>query len=506
VRRRLALLALVAVPRLAVLPFNENLHGDAIARTWLAHVWLQHPHVIGSFDQGALQFGPLHLLLLALAEWVWPSLLHAGRVVSLLAGVLTTLPLEALTRRLFGASAASWAVFAFAWWGMHLQCSTTSASEALSLLLVLAAVERLSAWHEAPSDREALLLAALWLNLACATRYDAWLLVPLLGVVVVQRSRDPVTAVGFTVAASAFAAGWSFGNWVDRGDPLFPFRYIDDFHRTWYRSEEAFWGRPWYRLICLGFWPGAALVTLTPAVALAGAVGLWRAWRAGRARWLVVVVLLPALVYTLRSVAFSSFVPLARFTVKELALLLPFVWLGAEGALPRWPRLRRSLVAASAVGCVGWAVGLGLACYRTTGPVVDSLRPVSATSTNEASVMAVARWLQGEARPGVGVVIDEDPLGYDDLTVAYFSGFSYEAQARRRSPRFQARLEAFPPIALVHFEGGRLETEGALVVEPGRVTFRGLAFEPVAVGSGRLRAYRRLEPRGGTEVNPGTSR
>jgi Dolichyl-phosphate-mannose-protein mannosyltransferase len=491
VRRRLALVGLVALPRLLVLPLNENLYGDAVARTWLAHVWLQHPHVIGSFDQGGFQFGPLHLYLLALAEWLWPSLLHAGRVASFVAGVATTLPLEALTRRLFGQAAATWAVFALACWGMHVQCSSTSASEALGLLLVLAAVERLSAWHQAPADRAALLLSALWVNLACATRYDAWLLVPLLGLVVFARSRSLSTAAAFVGAASAFAAGWLFGNWVDRGSPLFPFGYIDDFHRAWYRSEEAFWGRPGYQLLCLGFWPGAALLTLTPPVAVAGFAGLWRAWRAGRARWLVVLVVVPTLAYTVRSVALASFVPLARFTVKELALLLPFVWLGAEGVLQGRPRLRRALVAASAAGCVAWGAGLGWACYRTSGQVVDALRPVAATSTNEARTMAVAGWLGAHMREGTSLVVDEDPQGYDDLTVAYFSGFAYEAQARRRSPMYRARLAARPPSLLVRFDGGRLEREGALQLRPGGAVLDGVAFDEVSLPHPRLHVYQR---------------
>ncbi len=411
-------------------------------------------------------------------------------MVSLLAGVLTALPLEALTRRLFGPAAATWAVVVFAFWGMHLQCSTTSASEALGLCLVLAAVERLSRWLEAPSDRAALLACALWLDLACATRYDAWLLVPLVALLVLQRARRLGPAALFTAAASAFALPWLFGNWVDRGDPLFPFRYIDGFHRTWYRSEEAIWGTPAYQLLCLGFWPGAALVTLTPPAALAGFRGLWRAWRSGTARWLVLLVLAPAAAYTLRSVALASFVPLARFTVKELALLLPFVWIGAQGLFP--PRALKAAAAAAGVGCAGWALGLGLACHRSSGPVVDTLRPVAATSTLEPALDAVAGWLEAQAPPGSSLVVDEDPRGYDDLTLAYYSGFPYEAQARRRSPMYRVRLAARPPGLLVRFEGGTLEREGALVLSPGGATFEGLELEEGPRLHPRVRVYRRL--------------
>jgi hypothetical protein len=465
------LLALVALPRLLVFGVNQNLGGDAIARVWLAHRWLEAPHVIGSFDQGAMQFGPLHIYLLALAEWCWPNLLDAGRVVSLLAGVATTVPLFALTRRLFGEAAATWACVALAWWGLHVQCSTTAASEATSLLLVLAAVERYGAWAEGGS-REALLGCALALNLACATRYDAWLLVPLLVAAALVASRSWRLALAFGAASSAFAVAWSFGNLVDRGDPLFPFRFIDAFHRAWYPSEEAVWGKAAYRALCLGFWPGAALLTLTPPVALAGLVGLVRAWRAGTARWLVALVVVPTAMFAFRSAVLGSFAPLARFTVKELVLLLPFVWFGAR-PLARWSGSKWA-VGASVVLAVGWCAALGLFCFRSTGTWQNTLRAVSATSTLDVALAKVTARLTPLAGGTGVVVVDEDPRAYDDLIISYFSGFEYRSQARRRSPFFTTRLASGPVRAVVRFEGGRLEREGRFVVSP--PSFDGVAL------------------------------
>lgn len=460
--RRWWSLALVALPRLLVFGVNQNLGGDAIARVWLAHRWLEAPHVIGGFDQGAMQFGPLHIYLLAFAEWCWPSLLDAGRVVSLLAGVLTALPLFALTRRLFGEIAAQWACVGLAFWGLHVQCSTTAASEATSLLLVVVAVERYAAWVGTRS-REALLGCALALDLACATRYDAWLLVPMLVVASLVESRSWRVALGFGAASSAFAVGWLFGNLVDRGDPLFPFHFIDSFHRAWYPSEEAIWGKPFYRAMCLAFWPGAALLTLTPPLALAGMVGLVRAWKAGTARWLVALVVVPTVMFAFRSAVLGSFSPLARFTVKELALLLPFMWLGAQ-PLARWVGYR-ALVAASTVMAVAWCAWLGLYCFRSTGTWQNTLRSISATSTLDVSVAKVTARLAPLAGDGV-LVIDEDPRGFDDLIISYYSGFAYPSQARRRSPFFALRLGSGPTRALVRFEGGRLEREGRFVPTP----------------------------------------
>ncbi len=488
-KKWVGLLALVALPRLVVFPFNQNLGGDAIARVWLAHRWLEAPHVIASFDQGAVQFGPLHIYLLALAEWVWPSLLHAGRALSLLAALASVPPLFVLTRRLFGEVAATWAVACFALWGLHVQCSTTAASEALSLLLVLVLVERFACWVET-RERQALLTCALVLNLACATRYDVWLLVPLLVGAAWWRSRSLVTAMGFACASSAFALGWMLGNLVDRGDPLFPFRFIDDFHRAWFPHEEATWGRATYRLICLGFWPGTALATLTPGVAVAGVVGVVRAWRAGLARWLIVLIVVPTVLYTVRSSVLGSFAPLARFTIKEVALLLPFVWFGAEPLLAwRWGRV---MIGASATGLVLWCAGLGWFCFRSSGTWQDSLRPIAATSTLEVRLAELSALVQARAMPTASLVVDEDPRGYDDLILSYFSGFSYEHQARRRSPLFETRLRAGAPRVVVIFEGGRLGKEGRFRGGPEPI-FDHTRLREVAGGTPAIRVYEALD-------------
>jgi hypothetical protein len=487
-----ALAVLVALPRLLVFPANQNLFGDAIARTWLAHNWLRAPHVIGSFDQGAFQYGSLHVYLLALAEVLWPSLLHAGRVVSLLAGIASTFPLYALTRRRFGVRAATAAIFGFAFWGLHIQCATTSSSEALNLLLVFAALERFEAWF-ATSSRPALLACALWLVLATATRYDSWLLIPLLAAVVWWRARKLWTAAWFAAAACAFAVPFMFGNWVDRGAPLYPFTYIDDFHRAWYPSEQASWGRATYRALCLVFWPGTAVVTLTPPVAFAGFAGLVRAWRTDRARWLVLLVLVPTVLYTLRSAVLGSFAPLTRFTVKEVALLLPFAWYGVEPLFARFPRLLAPLSGVTGLLCVVWAVWLGLFCAHPEGTWQTNLSPIAATSTLPPRLEVVCDWLAGNSDGQNSVLVDQDLVGYDDLIVGYFSGFAYEHQARRRSLSFDQRLSEREPSFLVRFEYGQLQREGALVVEGPLATFRGLQFIEMGGFEPPLHLYRRLE-------------
>lgn len=440
------LVAAVVVPRLALLAVNQNLGGDAIARTLLAQRWLEDPRWMTSFADGGRQFGPLHLYLLALAQWLWPSLEHAGRVVSLVAGTLTAWPLYVFTARRFGPRAAQLAVLALAAWGLHVQCSTTAASEALNLLLVMGAV---ALFDVAGARRAAWWGAALLLNLACATRYDSWLLVPLLAGAEAWRSARLLRGVAFGAAASVFAVSWLAGECLALGDPLYSIRFIDQFHRAWWPAEAAHWGEGWYRLACAVFWPGAALVMLTPLLAGPGLASLGRLWREQRElRWLAVLLVAPALLYGLRGALFGSFAPLARFTAKEVLLLLPLVgW-----ALDRASRG----VAWAALGVLAaWSLALGLMTWEPDGWVARSLRPISPVSRLEEPLRSTARWLRTEAAPRGGLlVVEADPRGYDELPLSYFSGFPFSDQLRTRYERFDEALAGRHPRWLVVFNDG----------------------------------------------------
>jgi len=485
-RERWWLALAVALPRLLVFPFAQSLFGDAVVRSELAAHWAAAPYLMTSFAKGPLQFGPLHLMLVGAASWLWPSPEHVGRLVSLVCGVATVWPLHALTRRLFPSlpNAPRAACLAFALWGMHIQFSTTAASEALGVLCVVAAVAALARALGEP-DVRALVGAAVLLTLACATRYDAWLLVPLFVVGIAASlpdSRRWTWAVAFGALASLFPVAWMVGNWVDLGDPLYPAHYIDDFHRAWFPKDEAAWPPGRYRLMNLVFWPGTAALTLSPLLAVAGFVGLWSAWRTRRdLRWLVAAIALPTLYFTVRSTLLGNFAPLARFTSKELALLLPFIALGAQVLRPP----RAALVAAWALA-VAFPLALGAITFRRDGGWADMLRPVSPVSTQPVAVTEVAQQLKAQVLPDDGVVLDADEQGYRDLSVAFLSGLPESRLARARWKDFDRKLGEVKPRWLVRFDRGTLVADGV----PGGVRVRGQEYEELPGTHPPLHLYR----------------
>ena len=490
------LLVAALVPRLVLMPVNENFHGDAVARTELAEKWLQAPHIITSYGDGTFQFGPLHLYLVGLAlEGVGDKAL-AGRLVSLLVGVLSVVPLFSLTRRLFGWRAGVAAGLGLSVWGMHLQMSTTAASEALSLFLMLWVFALVA---EGLDDNRLgpLFGAALVLNLACATRYDAWLFMPLVSLALLFWGEDRLAgltrAVGFGLLCLPFPLLWMQGNEMAHGDPFYPIHVVNQFHAEWVKSGLSH-GPLWrYRLLQVGFWPGVALLTLSPGVALLGMVGMGRAWRTRPdVRWIVLAALVPTVYFTFRAAVLLDFVPLGRFTVTQLVLLLPFVALGFEACVgSRGPWARRTLAGVCAVLAVALPLAMGLYTFRADGGLRDSLRPVSPTSTNPVALMQVARFLHDEVAPRGGAAVLDMDEHYLDLQVAFFSGLPEMRLARLRWDTFRLRLGQARPEYLVRFDQGSLVREPDVTLKGSELVLDGVTYVEQPGYTPPLHLYRR---------------
>jgi 4-amino-4-deoxy-L-arabinose transferase-like glycosyltransferase len=489
------LLVAALVPRLGLFPINENLFGDAVARTELAERWLREPHLIESFGDGALQFGPLHVYLVGAAVAVLERE-HAGRAVSLLFGVLSVVPLFSLTRRFFGWRAGVWACLAFSVWGMHLQFSTTAGSEAVALFFMLG-VFALFAQALEESRFGPLFGAAMVLNLACALRYDAWMYIPLLAVAPLLWRRDKVAgvtmAVAFGLLCLPFPLLWMQGNELAHGDPLYPIKYIDEFHRSWAAGSSGGWRQWWLRAQGLGFWPAVALFTLTPGVALLGMAGMVRAWRERpETRWLVLAAVVPVAYYAFRTTVLLNFVPLGRFTVTQVVLVLPFVGLGFSACASAWGEGRARWVGRlSGALAVVMPVALGLYTFRADGGMREILRPVSPTSTNPVVIMQAARFIEAEVtKQGKALALDSDTT-YFDLQLGFFTGLPDERVVRLRWPEFRQKFEQARPEYLVRFDQGVLVNEPWVKLEGRTLTLGDVTYEELDGFSAPVHVYRR---------------
>jgi 4-amino-4-deoxy-L-arabinose transferase-like glycosyltransferase len=484
-----------AAVRLAIFPFAESLFGDGVVRSEIAERWARDPHLVRSFRDGVYQFGPLQFYLAAPLLWLWPSREHAPRLLSLLFSLATVLPLYRLGRRLFSREAAVVAGLSMAVWGLHIQASTTAASEAIFLALFFFCLDALfEGLHEerfAPLARSALLA-----NLMCALRYDGWLYVPLLGAVVLSWGKDRVASVTrallYLALCALFPLWWMQGNETATGDALYPLNYINDFHRRWAQDSVAWMGNPGFRAQALVFWPGVLLVTCSALVGVFALVGIVRAFRLKQRRALAFLALVPAAYYTVRGAILLDFSPLARFAMAQVALALFYVKDGFDAIAARLPSAGRDalagLAAASAVALTGY---LGYATAWRTGAMAERLRPISPLSTIPNDQREAARFIKEQIAASEALVVDEAPR-YLDLNVAFFTGLPETRLIRKRWEDYEKRIVESPNAPwLLAAQGGKLREEGIRAGEPW-ITWRGRRFEQVLRPSDELCVFRQV--------------
>lgn len=491
----LALILATLATRLLVFPINEHLYGDAVSRTEMAEQWARSPHVIRSFGDGAAQFGPLHLYLVAAALQVFERE-DASRLVSLLFGVLTVIPLFLLTRRYFGNRSATWSCLAFAVWGLHVGVSTTGGSEAVALFFMWAAFAALARGFETRAAGP-FLLAALMMNLAGAVRYDAWMYIPLLAAVPAlqwtNRAAGIRTSLLFALMCLPFPLWWMAGNAAAHGSAVYPLTYIDEFHRVWAETTPSGWPQVWLRAQGIGFWPAMALFTLTPGVAAFGMIGMATSWRQRpETRWLVAAATLPVIYYAFRTTVLFNFVPLGRFAVVQISLLLPFVVPGFEACAARWGSTSaRRLAIISAVFAIVMPLGLGLYTWRSESVSARVLRPISPTSTNPKSLMTVASYVRTDVvERGHTLALDSDTT-YLDLQIGFFGRATTDNTARMRWPDFRSRVERQPPDFVVLFEHGLLAHEPWVTLSAHTLMLGATEYDEVGGFDGPARIFRR---------------
>jgi dolichyl-phosphate-mannose-protein mannosyltransferase len=414
-RATLAVLALATVLRVGAFPFEDNKHGDAPMRALIAERMVLDP-ASAALPRTYCQFGPLHTTLMRPFIAVDRDAPRASRYLSLLAGLAVFGPFLSLGRRLVGRQRAAMAGFALAVSPLHVQASTTAASEALYLLLWVAALERLVT-ALACGRLRTYAVAGLCASLAAITRYDAWLALPIVVLAAGWLSRrDPSSSRGLAVFAAAAAilpAAWLIWSARAGGDALFFAHYISSDHAGLAATAAARYGALGGRARQVGIWALAFAAAMTPVGLACLAAALVRGRWSGASiamRLVLVAALAPPALYLARGLVFQSFEPLARFALVPGALLLPF----SVAALPveRAVAFRfATFASAAALSLVVW-----LAATVGRDRIWAGAESMGALTRLDAEDRALAAYLRARP-PGARVMIE--PLAFAEIGIAH---------------------------------------------------------------------------------------
>jgi len=264
-----AVLGLALAVRLLLFPFAENKQSDAPMRALIAER-MNADSAAAADPRSFCQFGPLPIELLRPFLAVDSDARRSSRVLSLIAGLASFWPFFALGRRMVGRGAAlSLAGVGLALSPLHIQASTTAASETLYLLVWLAALDRL---HAAVTDgwRRDYLYAGLLASLAAVTRYDSWLAVPAAIAAVLVFGRRDRRAVAdlalFGAAAASLPMAYLAWSWAKSGDPFFFARYITRDHASLAQAVAARFGPVLSRIRQIAIWLVSFAAAMVPSV------------------------------------------------------------------------------------------------------------------------------------------------------------------------------------------------------------------------------------------------
>jgi 4-amino-4-deoxy-L-arabinose transferase-like glycosyltransferase len=442
-RGPLIAVGIAAAARMLPLFLGYEHYGDSPVRIETAQYWAQAPHLWHGFLE-AYQYGPLHLTLIGALIRVLGDRVAAARLLSLGCGLACVWLLHAIAKRERGPEAAWWAALGLALSPLHIQASTTGASEAVFLAGFLGALLCVL------EDR--VLLAALLIGAAGLVRYDGWIYLPLLGALLYARFRDPLRASAFCALGAVPALYWMWVNAHFAGDALAPIHWIDHDHRILAESALRWFGQARWRAYGLVYFPLAVCCIATPVL---GALSLWGSARALRRRqpgWeLVVVAWLPALYLTLRTSVLGDFRPMARFAMVTAALSLVFAHDVLLSVSRAW---RKPLLYACIALLVATPLALAALSFRRDGKLAEWARPLSPISSLPPGIAEAAQWVKQNVKDDDVILLD-GVWDYLDIPLAFAANLPERQWVRAAwEKEFEGRLkEATPTMAILIYQG-----------------------------------------------------
>lgn len=302
---------------------------------------------------------PGHEILTALVLHLAPDPAWAGRLLSLVAGTAAVPLLHRLTARLFGGEAAVVAAALLALNPIHAALSATSLSDTLGLAAMLGLL--VAAYRLAETPRSSVVWLALTGTalLATSTRFELWLVLPILVLHNLARTRSLAHTALAAAAVSLFPALW-LAERASRGGMLAAYDLVARSARFVGAAPVDLASAAANLGDALAILLGSVVVWLAPlglVALLLGARPVGR--RADRIAWLALLAAFAA--FFLRFAADRGTALLPRYVLVLAVLLLPAAALALAACLRPRPVARAgATLAAVAMLYVAYARDLDL--------------------------------------------------------------------------------------------------------------------------------------------------
>ena len=305
--------------RLAATYLAQTTEPDALARVMISWEWKFKPNT--GIEGGV--WLPLHTYLLGAAFWFRSEPYLLPILINIGCAVLTAIPLYWFGQKEFarpGLSAGAVVATAFILFPLAFRNSLMAMSDTPFALLLAMALWPLARARDDDGTMTHAMLAGLCVTLAAGVRYEGWIMIPFLALVL---WRTPRRFLAFGCVAMIVPSLWMIGCWVEHGDPLYSLRFQAADTAGVLSDRGGISALK--RLVRLIFFPGVLGIGLSPlvmALCIWGAISEVRR-RSRQAVWLVPFLGL-FLVLTYKSVNGTMNLQ-PRYAIPMGMLLLPFM-------------------------------------------------------------------------------------------------------------------------------------------------------------------------------------
>jgi 4-amino-4-deoxy-L-arabinose transferase-like glycosyltransferase len=359
---------------------------DAVSRVWQGWLWLAEPHWI---SHGV--WGPLHTYLNAISLAFYEDPVLSPIALQIGFSSATAVVVFFIAKNAFGMHAGLFAAGAAALYPVAIRNSLLAVSETpftffvgLSMLLLLSPRAGCLSWQRAVA-------AGVSMTLAAMLRYEAWVLIPMLGASLYRR---PALLGAYLVPALAFPAAWMLGNAVHHGDPLYSVHIAEHWQMDLGDYNQNVDARQ--RLKRFLFFPSALFAGLTPWIAVLCVAGAVIAVRRHRSViWSLVPFVGLLAIFMIRAIE-GSLLLRGRYSLVLGTLLLPYV--GALWEIGPWRKMAASKRVWVQLVALALMVPFSLGGSRVAPRFMDSLFPyhvqavpMLADATQELSDLVNAR-------------------------------------------------------------------------------------------------------------------
>ncbi len=403
---------------------SHNYSFDAVSRTTIAEGWLKEPRLIPYGPrQAPTQYAPLPIYLMGLSLYLVNQPHLSPRLVSLLFGCFTLLPLYLLLKLEFDRRTALWAALFGAFFSLHIKSSVVAGSEAIFCFFLLCGVYQTFKFKRHRQQAN-LILAAVFINLAVMSRYTGLIYIPLLGLLILDRSQLKTSlksVVLFSAMSLLFFAGWLWLHYNLMGDALYPLKYILSEHikvTGQFRGMEK-------RLYYFVFWPIVITLSLTPFIAGLSVMGMLDSLREKKHLGFLCLIIGPYLFFMYRSVVLGNFFLMPRFVIDSSIFLLPFAVIGMEKLQPSLPQPWRGHLPKLLIGSsILWLLLLAVLSHSKLTPLAEKMRAVSPLSLLEPGQTRTAAFLKN--RPSrQKIILDHNPT-WGELELMFYASLPKE--------------------------------------------------------------------------------